>query len=193
MRKVHFRGKHASAGQSVIELAIILPILLILLLGVADFARAILFNNILVNMSREGANLAARTTQSPQFIIDALNHTAAPLQMEAHGMVYIARVKGFDGGHNTVVARVDAQYRATNGNMSLTSTFWPSCPSFTSGSCNMPTPANCLVTCDVTSTLLPITLGVGDVVFVVETIYDYAPLSKYVMQTDLELYSRTLL
>jgi Flp pilus assembly protein TadG len=64
-----------------IELALILPILLLLGFGGTELSHAILYNNMLINMSREGANLASRTTQSPQFIIDALNHTSAPLKM----------------------------------------------------------------------------------------------------------------
>lgn len=186
--KVHFKGRHALAGQSLIELALVLPVLLILLLGVADFGRAILFNNILVNMSREGANLASRTTGlDKQYIIDALNHTASPLQMEAHGMVYIAHVTGVSVS-GKVLALVDAQYRATPGDTSLKSRLW-TCPSWPSGSCNMP---NGTAARDVTLKL-PLTLALGDEVYVVETIYDYSPLSKYVMQTDFELYSWTLL
>lgn len=170
-----------------VEFALVLPVLLLLLLGVADFARAILFNNVLINMSREGANLASRTMQSPQFIIDALNHTASPLEMESDGMVYIARVTGVDDGHGVVVARVDDMYRATRGNASLASRVW-SCPSWSSsGQCNMPSAtADRLVT-------LPLPLALGAQVHAVETIYHYAPMSNYVMRTAPDLYSWTLL
>lgn len=199
MRKVHFRRKHASAGQSVIELAFILPILLILLLGVADFARAILFNNILVNMSREGANLAARTAPSPTqsraqwahsiiaaVTLDSLEFPS-PMDMKRHGIVYIARVTGVDGGDGTVVARVEEQYRPIGDrDISLTSQLW-SCPSWTDDSCNMPAGTAARVV------TLPLPLALGDEVRVVETIYDYSPLSNYVMQTNPELYSQTLL
>lgn len=185
--KVQFRGRRASTGLSAIELALLLPLLLILLLGVMDFSRAILFNNILVTMSREGANLASRTTQSPQFIIDALNHTSSPVEMESHGMVYIAQVKGVDGGSGTVVARVEAQYHAINGDMALGSKFW-SCPGWTSGgSCSMPAATSDRMV------ILPFPLALGGEVYVVETLYDYAPLLNFVMKSDPTLYSKTLL
>lgn len=48
------------AGQSLIEVALALPILLILLLGIADGARAYYYAGIVANGAREGANFAAR-------------------------------------------------------------------------------------------------------------------------------------
>ena len=90
-QKSRCKSRFHCSGQSMIELAMILPILLLLCFGAAELSHAILFNNILINMSREGANLASRTTQSPQFIIDALNHTSAPLEMEAKGMLHASK------------------------------------------------------------------------------------------------------
>ena len=77
-QKGGLKRRFHGSGQSMIELAIILPILLLLCFGAAELSHAILYNNILINMSREGANLASRTTQSPQFIINALSRTSAP-------------------------------------------------------------------------------------------------------------------
>jgi hypothetical protein len=177
-------------GNSLIELAFVLPILLLLLWGVVDFSRAILFNNILVNMSREGANLASRTTQSPQFIIDALNHTAAPLDMEAHGMVYITRVRGVmvGPGGGSLKSVVQMQYRATPGYAPLGSQLSWKCTSWAgTGQCNLPTAdADKVVT-------LPFVLVLGAELYVVETLYDYTPLTNYVMKNNLDLYSRTYL
>jgi len=180
-------ARSKSRGQSLIELAIVLPIVLLLLWGVVDFGRAILFNNILVNMSREGANLASRTAQSPQFIIDALNHTAAPLEMEAHGMVYITRVRGAMVG-GTLKSVVQTQYRATPGFTSLASTLSWKCTSWAgTGQCNLPpADADKVVT-------LPFALAQGAELQVVETIYDYTPLTHYVMKSNMDLYSKTYL
>ncbi len=181
--KKRFHG----SGQSMIELAMILPILLLLCFGAAELSHAILFNNILINMSREGANLASRTTQSPQFIIDALNHTSAPLQMDAQGMIYISRVKGVDAGAGSVIAVVEEQYRAVHGNAALMSRLW-NCPQWdVTGKCTLPASvATRVVT-------LPFTLGVGYEVQVVEAIYDYQPLTNLFLTTAPQLYSVTLL
>jgi Flp pilus assembly protein TadG len=89
-----------TAGQSLVELALVLPVLVILVLGIFDFSRAIHANNIISNMSREGANLASRTSRtesSYQDIMYSLAHTAQPLAMEANGMMYITEVQGVNG------------------------------------------------------------------------------------------------
>jgi hypothetical protein len=182
-QKRRFHG----SGQSMIELAIILPILLLLCFGSAELCYAILFNNILINMSREGANLASRTPQSPQFIIDALSNTSAPLQMEAQGMIYISRVRGVDTGAGSVIAVVDEQYRAVRGNAALISRLW-NCPQWdVAGKCIVPTSVAARVV------TLPFALGVGYEVQVVETIYDYAPLTNLFLTNAPQLYSVTLL
>jgi Flp pilus assembly protein TadG len=180
-------SRTSSAGQSVVELALIMPLLLVLTLGVADLGRALLFNNILINMSREGANLASRTAQSPTFIIDTLNQTAAPLDMATQGMGILTRVKAVDGGSGTVITVVVQQVRAVSGKTSLASKLWV-CPSWaSSGACNLPVAeASRVVT-------LPFTLALGFEVNVMETLYDYVPLTNFVLNTTQELYARTLL
>lgn len=51
-------------GQSLIEVALAMPLLLVLLLGVADGARAYYFAGILANAAREGVNYAARNSDA---------------------------------------------------------------------------------------------------------------------------------
>jgi len=186
-RQVRLKRRFHSAGQSMIELALILPILLLLGFGGSELSHAILYNNMLINMSREGANLASRTTQSPQFIIDALNHTSAPLKMETQGMMLITRVKGVDAGSGVIVAVVDEQYRAVHGNALLASRLW-TCPQWgASGNCVLP---SAIATRVVT---LPFVLGLGYEVHVVEALYHYTPLTYLFLTTSPELYSVTLL
>jgi hypothetical protein len=169
-----------------IELALVLPLLLVLLMGIGDFGRLILFDNILINMSREGANLSSRSTLPSPFIIDALNHTASPLDMETNGMVYITRVVGVDGGGGTLVWRIEEQYRAASGDAGLMSQLSWLCTSWTAAKCNLPAAqADKLVT-------LPLTPALGAEVHVVEAIYHYRLLSKFVMNSVPNLYSATL-
>jgi hypothetical protein len=175
------------SGLSMIEFALVLPVLLVLLMGIADFGRLILFENILINMSREGANLASRSTLLPQFIIDALNHTASPLDMETQGMVYITRVMGVDGGGGTLVWRIEEQYRAGSGDTGLLSQLTWHCSSWTSAKCNLPAAlADKLVS-------LPLPIALGAEVHVVEALYHYKLISKFVIQSVPDLYSATLL
>lgn len=188
MKNSGFRNPRAARGTSTVELALILPVVLILLLAVVDYARAIQFNNILVAMSREGANLASRTTATPQNIIRALYNTAAPLVMGTHGMIYITQITGTKANpvcqsNCPIVAKVQAQTRATTGDYTLPSRVW-ACPAFSNGSCtNLSNPI----------ATLSMTLKEGDVVYAVETFYDYTPIVTYVMKTDLKLNSLTVL
>jgi hypothetical protein len=88
-----------SRGQSVVELALVLPLLVVLMLGLVDLSRAIQAYNIIANMSREGANLALRTATSidPQKIMNSLANTAQPLAMTSKGMMYVTKVQKIAG------------------------------------------------------------------------------------------------
>ncbi len=207
MENSGFRNPRVAQGQSLIELALILPLLLMLALGVVDFARAIQLNNILVAMSREGANLASRTTETPQNIITALNTTAEPLVMATDGMVYITQIMGrrviptcIDAPptYCATFPQVQAQTRAITGNATLPSQVWI-CPTswLGNGNCN-PLPAWVNTTAILPKTringvTLPMALRDGEVVFAVETLYDYTVIVNYVMETGPELYSLTVL
>jgi Flp pilus assembly protein TadG len=85
------------AGQSAVELALVLPLLVLLALGIFDFSRAIRASNIITNISREGANLAARSTIAPQDVMKSLASTAQPLAMDTDGAMYLTQVIGVSG------------------------------------------------------------------------------------------------
>ena len=94
-------------AQTIIELTIILVfVILPLTIGVFEFGRAIHAKNMIINMGREGANLASRTTEDPQDIMDILALTAQPLKMSSNGMIYITKVAGKSDGNIEVVAPV---------------------------------------------------------------------------------------
>lgn len=187
--------KKVSHGQSLIELAVLLPLLLMLVLGVIDYARAIQFNNILVAMSREGANLASRTSALPQDIIRALNNTAEPLVMSTRGRIYITQIVGRKVVPTCVDAppafcatfpKVVSQTRAVIGAATLTSKVWSCSAGWNgNGTCNsVPVSATAII---------PMTLSDGEEVYAVEALYDYNVIISYVMQTAPRLYSMTVL
>ena len=95
------------------EMAIVLPLLVLLALGVFDFARAIHAKNIITNMSREGANLASRTGTTNPDIMNAIAYTAQPLDMRNNGMIYVTVVQG-NPEHGSVVPRIISQSRWLN-------------------------------------------------------------------------------
>jgi hypothetical protein len=90
-------ARRNQAGQSVVELAFVLPLLILFILGVADLSRAIHAYNAIVNLSREGANLAARTTMDAATIMNTLAAGALPLALDKQGMMYLTEVEEVSG------------------------------------------------------------------------------------------------
>lgn len=175
------KSRRGMLGVSLTELALVLPVLLLLVLGVVDFSRALQYNNILVNLSREGANLSARTTEQPEFIFRALIDTATPLDMNADGMMYITRLVGRADGRATV----EEQNRPQDGGKRALASRIYACASWSSGRCNLPNTRPIIT--------LPTTLREGETVFAVEALYDYTLLTRYVISEDPRLYSITIL
>lgn len=166
-------------GVAAVEFALLLPILLILLFGMIDAARALQANIIIVNIAREGANLVARgNTQletGNQDIIYALMASAPPLNVKQQGQIYITRVMGVVTGGVSKSVVVD-QYRwddAARGLGFRSSGYAPAsavygCTAWNAGTCN-----------SISSTSRPAVatmsgkLDDGEVIYVVETFYKY--------------------
>ena len=62
MRTRSLRSRRASKGIVTVEMALLLPIMVALALPVYDIARNIQAQMILINVSREGANLSSRAS-----------------------------------------------------------------------------------------------------------------------------------
>ena len=111
--------RKAASGIAAIEMGFLLPILIFLTLPVIDFGRAIQANQILVNLTREGASIASRDPDdTPQYIMDTLSATTPPLKMQQRGMIYITKVMGYcaTGGANcSATTVVLEQYQWQSG------------------------------------------------------------------------------
>jgi uncharacterized protein (UPF0333 family) len=72
MRKLFSKDKD---GQSIIEFAILLPIILMVLFGITEFGRAIMVKNVLHTAAREGARLAvvSDSTSAHGRVLEVLN------------------------------------------------------------------------------------------------------------------------
>jgi len=185
-----------SDGQTMVELALILPVLLLLSFGVFEYSRSVLTKNIITNMSREGANLAARTQELPQTIMAAIATTAEPLDMGTNGMIFITEVMGVDDGTGTDTADpiIQAQYRYVNGGYSANSIVWGSCGSWPGGKCADVSgdPIADLEGDGGTISGMESVISDGQTVYAVEVFYDYAPMISYVLNNNLEIYSRNV-
>ncbi len=91
-------------GLAAVEFAMVLPIMLVILFGIIDLGRAILTYQVLINISRESANLAARGTPMADAIA-AVSLSANPLDLRAHGYVVLTEVVRDVNGNATIKAQ----------------------------------------------------------------------------------------
>jgi Flp pilus assembly protein TadG len=57
MTPIH-KNKHARRGAAMVEMALVLPLFLMLILGIIEFGRAMMVANLVTNAAREGARMA---------------------------------------------------------------------------------------------------------------------------------------
>jgi hypothetical protein len=87
-------GRKAERGASMLELALILPILLVLAYGVVDVGRLIHARLVVTNVSREGGSLASRGIRDGAPLITMLQSSAAPFDLKnAEGRIWITSIK----------------------------------------------------------------------------------------------------
>lgn len=172
-------GNRRRRGLAAVEFALLLPLLLLLLFGMVDAARALQANIIMTNISREGANLVSRGNiqleTGSQDIMYALMASAPPLNVNKQGMVVITRVMGVvtNGVSKSVVLD---QYRwddAVRGLGYRASNYGPSsrvfaCPAWNAGTCSGINTAAPPAVATMSGKL-----DDGEVIFVVETFYRY--------------------
>jgi len=70
------------AGQSIIEFALTLPLLVLLALGVVDVSYALLDLHVATSFSREGSNLISRNTSMQDAITALRQMTSRPINLE---------------------------------------------------------------------------------------------------------------
>lgn len=167
--------RRAARGIAAVEFAIVLPLLAVLLFMVVDLSRAIQAKIILLNISREGANLASRSTTdlsgSGQSIMDALAASTPPLDMNKRGMIYITKIMGYtakSGLRNIVLEQYRWDAGAKVSGYLPASQVWR-CGSWSNGTCtgiakDKDAP---------TVTLMPTQLADGELIYAVETFYNF--------------------
>src|SRR5471030_3163041 len=178
-RRIQLRRR--SAGLAAVELALLLPVLLLALTGLIDLARGLQADLGLINLSRESANITARNNStSMQTAISAVSASAPPLDMNQRGMIYITEVMGVVVGTGpTTRSVVIAQYRwddAANNVGYRVSHYAPpskvwTCTNWSSvdGSClTIP-----VVAAAPSSAIMDGQLAAGQVVFVSESFYQF--------------------
>jgi hypothetical protein len=180
-----FPHRRRGGGLAAVEFALWLPILVLLIVGLVDLARALQANVILINLSREAANLSSRgklqLSDNAQAIIGQVAASAPPLDMNKQGMIYITRLMGLATSPGAATTRtiVLEQYRWDDSLNNLgyrvskyapVSKIW-TCGNWAgavAGTCVVPTGANAPV-----SSMMSNQLADGEVIYAVETFYKF--------------------
>lgn len=99
-------------GQSLVELALALPVLLLILLALADFGRAFYYTTILTNAAREGAAyLAANPTETQGDVkLRVCNETGMFTYNDPSCPLVVAIPSPYGAGQDSVVT-VSYQFR----------------------------------------------------------------------------------
>ena len=93
-------GRRGMAGQSVVEFAMALPLILLLCLGVMEIGYALYEDHMIVAMAREGSNLISRTSTIQEAETAMLAAVHAPLDFNQNGRLIFSVVKLGTGGAN---------------------------------------------------------------------------------------------
>jgi len=99
-------------GQALLELALIVVVLAILVMGLVEYGRMFVVRQMMVVASREGANLAARGTTLSNTVASMVATAPAMLFTNGSGTIIATSVTRSGNGTPTVSGQV--KYGATN-------------------------------------------------------------------------------
>lgn len=104
------RRRRADAGQSLVEFAIILPLLLGIVIGIFEFGRAWNVYQVLTNTAREGARAAVIRSNSDQFVDNVIRERlqSAALEPDSASVTIVGRG---DGAGQSSSVQVSYPYR----------------------------------------------------------------------------------
>ena len=83
-------------GQALVEFAVSATILFTLLFGLIDFSRAIYCEELMTNLSGEGASMASRGTSLTN-TATAITAASGPLQLASNGQIIVSSVFNNNG------------------------------------------------------------------------------------------------
>ena len=79
MKKVFRRSASGDSGQTLLEFALVVPLLLVVVLGVVEVGYALLDQHVVTKLSREGSNLISRDTSLADAATAMRNMSSRPV------------------------------------------------------------------------------------------------------------------
>jgi Flp pilus assembly protein TadG len=120
------RLRHDSRGQSILEMTLVLPFLLMLALGVVEISFGMLDQHIVTKLAREGSNLISRNTTLEDAATAMQAMSARPVNFGTHSKVIFSVLKkGATTGtanYNQVFLYQRHEYGALAASSKLTTT-----------------------------------------------------------------------
>ena len=104
-------------GQSLVEMALVLPLLLLLVAGIIDFGRA--YNNyiIITNAAREGARAASRPPNNSVLIEAAVRREAADSGLDADAIIITITPSGGAAAGATIEVAAEYEFDTILGSI----------------------------------------------------------------------------
>jgi Flp pilus assembly protein TadG len=101
----------ANRGQSVVEFALVLPMLLLVLFGITELGRAVVTKNVLTSAAREGARLAIVTGPNEEAVRARVERVCA-----AAGVTpTLITIEGPDAVDRSVTVKVQTEFTIIPG------------------------------------------------------------------------------
>ncbi|HNS53478.1 MAG TPA: pilus assembly protein [Syntrophales bacterium] len=106
-------------GAALVELAFLLPLLIVMILGIIDFGRLIHARLVMTNVSREGGSLGSRDIRVGSQLVSMLQTSAAPFNLGgAEGRIYVTKIRA---GESLLDPEPYIHSRATGGTLDVPS------------------------------------------------------------------------
>ena len=92
IRRTHVRVR-GCRGQSLLEMALVMPFLLLLGFGVVDMGHLLLNQHLVTKLAREGSNLTSRNTSLEDAVAALTTMSARPVDFSSHSRVILSVLK----------------------------------------------------------------------------------------------------
>jgi Flp pilus assembly protein TadG len=178
-----YRRLCAERGQSIVEFAVTLPLMLVVSLGVVETSNALMSQHVITKMAREGANMISRETE----LVDAGNAlrmmTSNPAEFNATTHVIFSVLMLSQSGTNN--GQLVLYQRYETGNLSVgASQLNGSC-----GTCNAGTDYTALRVTNAPTNIVTVPGGLIYVTEVYKTFDTLTPVSNLGITVPPRLYS----
>lgn len=115
------RRRLGQQGIAALEMALILPLMVIMAFVIIDFGRLIQARLVITNLAREGGSLASRDVLPASSLITMLQDGASPLNLATSGRIYVWSINAGTSARSPN-PYIDPTASASAGNLNVAST-----------------------------------------------------------------------